>query len=43
MPRKMHKALDKSARRLGLKKGTKSYGKYVFGTMSKKKGKKCGK
>lgn len=32
----MERNLKKSARKKGLKKGTKSYGAYVYGTMQEK-------
>lgn len=43
MPKELHRRLSKSAKKKGLKKGTKRYGKYVYGTMSKIKKKKGGK
>ena len=35
MPKKAHKELVKGARKKGIKKGTKRYGKYVYGTLKK--------
>ena len=40
MPKKMHKALDKQAKKKGLKKGSDAYNRYVYGTLSKRKRKK---
>lgn len=39
MPKRLHKALEKSARRKGLKPGTEHYNRYVYGTMAKIEGK----
>jgi hypothetical protein len=36
MPRKMEKALKRSARKKGFRKGSKRHGAYVYGTMQKK-------
>jgi len=33
MPKKMHEALKKMAKKKGLKPGSKRYGAYVYGTM----------
>lgn len=35
MPKKVHKALVKSAKKRGLKKGSRRYGAYVYGTLKK--------
>lgn len=40
MPKKMHRALKRSARKKGLKPGTKRYKRYVYGTMNKRRKKR---
>ena len=40
MPKKMHRALVKSARKRGMKPGSKKFNRYVFGTMAKRKRKR---
>lgn len=43
MPRKMEAALKASAKRRGIKEGTERWKRYVFGTLSKAKGKEQAK
>jgi hypothetical protein len=37
MPKKMHDALAREAKKKGYKPGSEAYNRYVYGTMKKKK------